>query len=387
MDTRKPGAPALVPCPDYAPETVRRALEAAVEAAGGLDWVKPGMRVGIKLNLCAAKRPEAAATTHPVPAAELTRMLRARGADVVLGDSPGGPFVAPLMHRCYEATGLRLCTEAGGTLNEDFGYTEVDNPEGRSLRRFAYVDWLRGCDAVVSFCKLKSHGMMAMSAAAKNMFGTIPGTMKPEYHFRFPNARDFADMIVDLAEYWKPRLSIVDAVVGMEGNGPTAGTARAIGCLLAGDSPHKVDLACASVLGIARSEIPTLEAARARGLIPDSVQDLEIAGDINAFLVPDFQKIETKNGILFQDNFHTPLGRFLSPFMMRHIASRPQVCSPECIGCQKCAQVCPAKAIGMRRGKPKIDRRLCIRCFCCQEFCPRGAMKVVRPPLARLLNK
>ena len=260
-------------------------------------------------------------------------------------------------------------------------------PDAAVMKTFQYTAWLDGCDAVIDFCKLKSHGMMGMSAAAKNMFGTIPGTMKPEYHFRFPNARDFADMIVDLAEYWKPRLSIVDAVVGMEGNGPTAGTPRAIGCLLAGESPHKVDLACASVLGIARSEIPTLEAARARGLIPDSVQDLEIAGDINAFLVPDFQKIETKNGILFQDNFHTPLGRFLSPFMMRHIASRPQVCSPECIGCQKCAQVCPAKAIGMRRGKPKIDRRLCIRCFCCQEFCPRGAMKVVRPPLARLLNK
>ena len=81
----------IVPCGDYTPETVRAALLAALDAVGGLDWVKPGMRIGIKLNLCAARKPEQAATTHPVMAAELTRLLRERGAEVVLGDSPGEP--------------------------------------------------------------------------------------------------------------------------------------------------------------------------------------------------------------------------------------------------------------------------------------------------------
>ena len=378
---------AIAPCQTYDRDSCLSALRAVLAPFGGLAWVQPGMKIAVKTNLVSMLKPEAAATTHPALLCALTELLRGRGAEVIVGDSPGGLYTSAYVNAVYRGTGVTQVERWGARLNQDFSQAKGEMPDAAVMKTFQYTAWLDGCDAVIDFCKLKSHGMMAMSAAAKNMFGTIPGTMKPEYHFRFPNARDFADMIVDLAEYWKPRLSIVDAVVGMEGNGPTAGTPRAIGCLLAGESPHKVDLVCASVLGIARSEIPTLEAARARGLIPDSVQDLEIAGDINAFLVPDFQKIETKNGILFQDNFHTPLGRFLSPFMMRHIASRPQVCSPECIGCQKCAQVCPAKAIGMRRGKPKIDRRLCIRCFCCQEFCPRGAMKVVRPPLARLLNK
>ena len=84
----------IVPCGDYTPETVRAALLAALDAVGGLDWVKPGMRIGIKLNLCAARKPEQAATTHPVMAAELTRLLRERGAEVVLGDSPGEPFTS-----------------------------------------------------------------------------------------------------------------------------------------------------------------------------------------------------------------------------------------------------------------------------------------------------
>ena len=89
----------IVPCGDYTPETVRAALLAALDAVGGLDWVKPGMRIGIKLNLCAARKPEQAATTHPVMAAELTRLLRERGAEVVLGDSPGEPFTSVVLSR------------------------------------------------------------------------------------------------------------------------------------------------------------------------------------------------------------------------------------------------------------------------------------------------
>ena len=47
----------------------------------------------------------------------------------------------------------------------------------------------------------------------------------------------------------------------------------------------------------------------------------------------------------------------------------------------------PAKAITMKNGLPVIDRSKCIGCFCCQEFCTNGAMKVVRPPIGRLLNR
>ena len=377
----------IVPCTQYDFDSCRAALKAALEPLGGLGWVQPGMKIAVKANLVSMLKPEAAATTHPVLLCALADLLRERGAETIVGDSPGGLYTAAYVGAVYRGAGVTAVEKYGARLNQDFSQAKGEYPEAKVMKTFQYTAWLDHCDAVIDFCKLKTHGMMAMSAATKNMFGTIPGTMKPEYHFRFPNARDFADMLVDLAEYWKPRLTIVDAVVGMEGNGPTAGTPRPIGCLLAGESTHKVDLACASVLGIERSEIPTLEAARERGLIPDSVQALEISGDLSAFLVPDYKKIETKNRILFQDDFHNPLGRRLSPFLMRHIASRPHVNKTECVGCHKCANICPAKAIKMRRGKPRIDRSRCIRCFCCQEFCPKGAMKVARPPLARLLNK
>ncbi len=377
----------IVPCQTYDFDACRAALQRALTPFGGLDWVQPGMKIAVKANLVSMMKPEAAATTHPALLCALADLLRERGAETIIGDSPGGLYNAAYVGAVYRSTGVAAAEAYGARLNQDFSQAKSEYPDALVLKSFQYTAWLDRCDAIIDFCKLKSHGMMAMSACAKNLFGTIPGTLKPEYHFRFSNAEDFARMIVDLAEYWKPRLCIVDAVVGMEGNGPTAGTPKKIGCLLAGESAHKVDLACASILGIERSEIPTLEAALERGLIPESVQDLEIDGALASFIVPDFKKIETKNRILFQDDFHNPLGRLLSPFLLRTIASRPQVCKSECIGCKKCAEICPAKAITMRSRKPRIRRKKCIRCFCCQEFCPRGAMKVVRPPLARFLNK
>ena len=375
---------AIVPCQNYDYDSCLAALRDVLAPFGGLNWVQPGMKIAVKANLVSMMKPEAAATTHPVLLCALAELLRERGAEAIIGDSPGGIYTSAYVNAVYRGTGIAAAEQYGARLNQDFSQARAENPGGAVMKDFQYTAWLDGCDAVIDFCKLKSHGMMAMSAATKNMFGTIPGTLKPEYHFRYPNARDFANMIVDLAEYWKPRLTIVDAVVGMEGNGPTAGTPKPIGCLLAGESTHKVDLVCAAILGIERSEIPTLEAALERGLIPASAEDLELSGALAGFLVPDFDKIKTKNGILFQDDL---FGKFLSPFMRRFIASRPQVNKAECIGCKKCADICPAKAIAMHRGKPKIARKTCIRCFCCQEFCPKGAMKVARPPLARLLNK
>ena len=376
----------IVKCIQYDYDACLSALRAVLEPLDGLGWVRPGMRIAVKANLVTMLRPEAAATTHPVLLCALAELLRERGATAVIGDSPGGIYTAAYLNGVYRVTGVGAAQAHGAALNQDFSQAQAENPDAAVMKTFQYTAWLDGCDGIIDFCKLKSHGMMCMSAATKNLFGTIPGTIKPEYHFRYPNHMDFARMLVDLAEYWKPRLSIVDAVVGMEGNGPTAGTPRQIGCLIAGASTHKVDLVCAKILGLEREQVPTLQAALERGLIPEAVEELELSGDLASFIVPDFERIETKRGILFQDNFHGPLGKLLSPFMLRHIASRPRVEKAACIGCKKCAEICPAKAITMKNHKPSIDRRACIRCFCCQEFCPKGAMKVARPPLARLLN-
>lgn len=377
----------IVRCEEYEASLAREALTEAIDAVGGLDWVERGMKIVIKANLVSFMSPESAATTHPTLLCELVKMLVDRGAEVVVGDSPGGLYTSVYVNRVYKATGMKEVEQAGAQLNQNFEQREVDNPNGMVLKRFAYTAYLDEADAIIDFCKLKTHGMMGMSAAAKNMFGCIPGVTKPEYHFRFPKHEDFARMIVDLDDYFKPRLCICDAVVGMEGNGPTMGEPRKIGAVLASTCPHKMDLVCAHIIGLTKDTVPTLAAAYERELIPTEAKSLSIFGDPDSFLVPDFKNIPNHSSMEFSKDSTKFFGKLSALFIAKALRSVPALKSRECVGCGVCRDICPAKAIQIKNGKAVIDRSACIRCFCCQEFCPKGAMKVKRPWIAKVLNR
>ena len=373
---------AIARCAAYA--DVEEALLQALEPMGGLEWVRPGLKVALKANLIAVAAPERAVVTHPLLLAALSRLLIARGAEVRVGDSPGGLYTAAFVNRIYAAAGMEAVEAAGAALNRDFSQREAVFPEGKTLRTFQYIAWLDWADVIVNVCKLKTHGMMGMTCAAKNLFGVVPGTLKPEYHFRHSDPRDFAEMILDLDDYVRPALHICDAVVGMEGNGPSSGTPRAIGAVLAARNPHALDLACAHIIGIRPEDVPTLAAAQGRGYIPARAEDLEVAGEL--FTVPGFQLVARRSSLDFAKPFPGPLGTLAGKAVRRAMRARPEVAVRECVGCEKCVRVCPAHAIAMRGGLPRIDRRACIGCFCCQEFCPKGAMKVRRTVVARILG-
>ncbi|MBQ8831817.1 MAG: DUF362 domain-containing protein [Oscillospiraceae bacterium] len=377
----------LVKCESYDEKEVRTALEAVLEPVGGLEWVRSGMTVVIKANLVAGMSPDKAVTTHPVLLCELTKMLKAKGATVVIGDSPGGIYSHAYVNRVYAAAGLKAAEECGAELNQDFLQRDMENPDGKVLKNLTYTAYLDRADAIIDFCKLKSHGMMGMSAAAKNMFGAIPGTIKPEYHFKYPKYEDFADMIVDIDELFKPRLSIVDAITGMEGNGPTAGEPRYMGFLGASCSPHKLDRVCAEILGLTSDSIPTLTAAINRGLTSEKVEDIAVNADIKDFLVPDFKHNATRSGLQFSGRGNNPVMKVASKLMGKILRSVPKVHKIECVACGVCAGICPAKAITIENKKVSIDREKCICCFCCQEFCPKGAMVVHRPIGAKIAGK
>lgn len=372
---------AVVRCKTYDVEAVKPALEEALNAVNGLDFVMPGMKIIIKPNLVSFKKPDAAATTHPALLEALVEMLLARGADVTIGDSPGGPHSLPLLNRVYAATGMDRLEKLGAKLNRNMNEKTVDFPEGKVLKNFTYTEYLDETDAIIDFCKLKSHGMLGMSAAVKNLFGTIPGLKKPEVHYKFQNDAEFADMLVDLNEYFKPRLAICDAVVGMEGNGPTAGMPRQIGAIIASKSTYYADVVGAELIGMNIYGLPTLQAAYERGFAPASSKNLRVYGDIRALTVDDF-KAPPVRGLSFMRKGNVL--HFISKAALEH---KPTLKKRLCVGCGECARMCPAKAIKMKNKKPHINREKCIRCFCCQEFCPRAAMVAHRPLAAKALNK
>ena len=373
----------VVACPSYDEQDVKAAFGRLLAPFGELDFVKPGAKIVIKANLVSMLKPESAATTHPALLTELCRLLISKGAEVVVGDSPGGLYTSAYVNTVYSVTGVKAVTKTGASLNQDFSHVHAENPQGHTLTSLEYTSYLDKADAIIDFCKLKTHGMMGLSACVKNMFGCIPGTYKPEYHYRFPSHAEFADMLVDLNERFRPALCIVDAVTGMEGNGPTMGTPRHIGALLASDSPYACDRVCAELIGLDPEGLETVAAAKKRGLEPE----YEVIGDPQRFKISDYELVRTRKDLSFNREFKGILGKLVGGFIRKALCSVPKVKKSKCVGCEKCANICPAKAIQMKRRKPCIDRTKCIRCFCCQEFCPKGAMKVKRPIIAKLMNR
>ncbi len=371
----------IVKCIDYSEDMVSDSILRLIDLLGPLDFIRPNVKVVIKANLVSALEPNTAAITHPALLRALSKFLIEKGAIVTIGDSPGGIFSEQHLNHVYNVTNLDCLKDIGVKLNQNFErkYTTFEN--AKVLKNFFYTSYLDDADVIINFCKLKSHAMMGMSAATKNLFGTIPGMLKPEYHYRFPNHADFANMLIDLNEYFKPCLNIVDAVYGMEGNGPTKGDPKFIGAILASRDPYKLDLACAKIIGLAKEDVPTLEAAFQRNLIPANANELSCNGDLNNYIVNDFKNITSHTGILFTDR-----PKLLQSFFSSSLKSIPKLSKSKCVGCKKCFEMCPAKAITMKNGKPSINRKICISCFCCQEFCPRGAIKSKRPFVARLLN-
>ncbi|MDD3368225.1 MAG: DUF362 domain-containing protein [Lachnospiraceae bacterium] len=388
----------IVPCMDYQESHVESALYEAIKRVDDLSWVKPGMKIGIKVNLVSHMKPETAVTTHPQIVVALCKLLSERGAEPIVGDSPGGLFTAAIVNGIYRAAEMQRVEEVGGKLNQNFDQELHENPEGVKAKRLDCTSWLLQCDAIINVCKLKTHGMMGMSAAAKNFFGTIPGLLKPEYHFHYPNPMDFANMLIDIDEFYRSgfgfRLNIVDAVVGMEGNGPTMGTPRQIGALLASTSPYPLDTVCAELIGLKREEVQTLQAAYERGLGPADISEVAVLGDVDTFKIADFELIKERMNIEFVNDLVGVKGKLYHWILSTAMTSRPKPEKDLCIGCGKCGEICPGHAIEMNpaklskgKGLPVIDKNKCIRCFCCQEFCPVGAMKVHRSAIAKVLNR
>ena len=370
-------------CNNYQPEEIHRAVAAAIEDLGGWKpYINPGETVLLKVNLVMSKGPEAAATTHPAFVAELARQLKDYGCRVIIGDSPGGTFNTAMLRRNYRVTGmLQAAEESGAELSYNTGTREVACPAGKMLKNLTLTAMSGEADKVISVCKLKTHSMMTYTGAMKNLFGTVPGTVKAEYHVRMPKMEDFANALIDICEAVKPVLSFMDAVIGMEGNGPTGGHPRKIGAVLASANPYELDTVAADLVGLGEQQVPTIKAAGARGLAPSAAAQVQVVGeDPEQFRITDFK---------LPDHIHSDLsgGGFLPKFAMKWLRPKVQFDPRRCVGCGDCAANCPAKVITMKNRRPMVDYKECIRCFCCQELCPQNAVKVKESWIFKIANK
>jgi uncharacterized protein (DUF362 family) len=353
-------------CAGYNEADVRNALIRIFEGLGGIGkFIRPGDRVALKPNLVMKKHPDCAATTHPVLVKELGKLVKEAGGKVLIAESPGGLYSERTLKAAYTHCGMaEVAEESGIELNYDTDETDVDNSKGLYLKKVRVIKPLADADVIINLPKLKTHGQMVYTGAVKNMFGAVPGALKAEYHFRMSGYDEFANALIDIYCSVKPAISIMDAVVGMEGLGPTSGTPRQIGALMASSDAFSLDLAALSIIGAKPEDVPVLRNAIKRGLCPESLQKVSLLGDnIDGFRVDGFDipQLDILRDIQFYNNK-----------VFRYFASKlkPRVVFDykKCVSCGECRKNCPAGIIEFKNRMPLADRNKCIRCFAVRSF-------------------
>ena len=350
----------------------------------GLDaLVRPGMKAVIKPNLVIRSGTDAGIATHPLVTAAVALRLRELGANVLVAESPGGPYTPAALKLIYSGCGYEeMSRQFDIPLNLDCSYREVQAPHGKRCRAFPVITPILDADIVIDIAKMKSHCMTMLSGAVKNLFGVVPGLMKPEFHCRFPEKPPFNEMLVDLCQLVKPTFCFVDGILAMEGNGPTGGKPRFMGALLAGRSPYAVDMVCASLMNMEPMNVLMLQEAAERGLCPTSLEEIQVLGEkVSSLRAEDFLQPESKTS-----NFIEKLPKFLQPMATRLATPYPKIRTKQCVGCGKCAESCPQHTVTVAGSpkKAKIDYSRCIRCYCCHEMCPAHVIDIKRLSLFNL---
>ena len=375
---------ALIRCPDYDPAAVEAAVRRAVDLLGGMGgFVRPGQRVLVKPNLLMPTDPDRAIVTHPAVVRAVVLLVQEAGGQVLIADNPGVSTIHYAWQRAYERTGLAaVAAETGARLNTEIVAMQRPYPDGHLIKVVDTSSFVTDADVVISLPKLKTHDLMRYTGAVKNLFGTIPGLIKPAYHVKLQTTDQFAGMLLDLAGFVHPALTVMDAVVGMDGDGPSAGRPFPIGAVLAGADPTAVDVAAVALVGHDPLAMPTIAQAVRRGWTTGRVADLDIVGDdLAALQVSGFQIPPGGQGNTLP---HMP--GFLHGWAARRMVARPVV-SERCIGCGVCIANCPAQTIAKADDRARIDSAGCIYCYCCHELCPVDAVELHHSILGRLLNR
>jgi uncharacterized protein (DUF362 family)/Pyruvate/2-oxoacid:ferredoxin oxidoreductase delta subunit len=341
-------------------ENVRQAVDRAFEL---FPLKLKGKKILIKPNVLRMGKAEEGITTHPaVLRAVVEKAETLQPAAIVVGDNPGALSYGA-NEESFEKTGLM---EAAAGYYQNIGSDSVNVDFNADF--MATVNLSRSvleADIIISLPKFKTHGLTVLTGAIKNSYGFLPGAQKAKLHKAAGSPKRFHEMLIDVFRLRIPDLFIVDAVVGMEGNGPVSPDLRDIGLILASDNAVAMDAVMAVMMGCEPGQLRFLQKAKESGLGDYDLGTIEVIGELKR--LPDF-KLPPLGGEASVSN-QSMQDRLQSLTLLR-----PQADPELCTGCGTCVDQCAAMALSMNENLPQVDADSCITCFCCQEICPEKAM-------------
>lgn len=256
----------LIRANSYEKNALRDSLETLLEPLGGIAAVvKPGDRVLLKPNLLTGSRPTKECVTRPELVYCIAQMVLEAGGKPFIGDSPafGSAFGVA------KASGyLPLLEELNLPVVEFHGKRyETVSDEFNHLRLCKEA---MEADVVINLPKLKSHVQLTLTMGVKNLFGCVPGKMKAWWHMEAgKNSARFGQMLVETARAIQPNLTILDGIIGHEGNGPSGGEPRYLGILGASTDVFALDRTLVEILNVNPAAVPTIAASLKLELCPD----------------------------------------------------------------------------------------------------------------------
>lgn len=338
----------------------------------------PQDKILLKPNLLTISSPSEAIVTHPVIIEAVGKIFQEMGLPVFIADDPGAFFDVKDVDSVYEALGLKEIALRCGF--------ELLYPKQSVLRENLPLCWwacpgenqAAGLFKIVNLPKLKTHDIMVLTLAVKNLYGCIRGLYKSRLHGIYPRTEEFTGVILKLYKLIKPSLNIVDGILSLEGAGPAKrGAPRKLGVVVIGDDALYTDYVIGRLLGLKDEFNPLIKKAKQEGLIVED--NLEVISELGDFQVKDF-KFPPVSVLNRLPDWVIKLFTTLFTF-------RPVINQEKCQRCGVCGKICPKQAIAMENNKFRIIYQQCIRCMCCSEMCPVGAVDIEKSILLKIIQK
>ena len=330
------------------------------EIFGAEDKVKD-KKVLVKPNILGPFPPERGVTTDPrIISAVVQELKKCRSKEIVVGDNSGSIHFDPL--KIAEITGILDASD--GCYNNIARKVVEVKVESKFIEELFISQIVKEADYVINVPKFKTHGLTTITGAIKNMFGIIPGGKKAQLHTLNRSVNKFAELLVDIYQIRVPDLNIMDAIIGMEGAGPTNGKIRIINKIISSDNGISLDSVMTTMMGLKPDTIELLQIAKKRNLGEIDISNIIIDGELKAI-----SGFKTPNNGLLQI-----IRKMAVPHIFIFAAVKPIVNHNKCRICKRCIEVCPVLAMSLTNKFPEADRKKCISCFCCDEHCPYGAI-------------